>query len=73
MYWTLDLIQHLEEAPFPATKDELVDYAIRSGAPMEVIQNLQDMEEQDEIYEGIEDVWPDYPRKDDFLFNEDEY
>ena len=24
-------------------------------------------------YETIEDVWPDYPTKEDFLFNEDEY
>ena len=26
-----------------------------------------------EIYESMEDIWPDYPRKDDFLFNEEEY
>ncbi len=73
MYWTLELASHLEDAPWPATKDELIDYAIRSGAPMEVIENLQDMEDEGEMYEGIEDIWPDYPRKDDFLFNEDEY
>ena len=24
-------------------------------------------------YENIEEIWPDYPTKDDFLFNEDEY
>ena len=24
-------------------------------------------------YESIEDIWPDYPSKDDFFFNEDEY
>ena len=36
MYWTLELAQHLEDAPWPATKDELIDYAIRSGAPLEV-------------------------------------
>ena len=23
--------------------------------------------------EDIEDIWPDYPSKDDFLWNEDEY
>ena len=33
MYWTLELASHLEDAPWPATKDELIDYAIRSGAP----------------------------------------
>jgi Protein of unknown function (DUF2795) len=73
MYWTLDLASHLEDAPFPATRDELIDFAIRSGAPLEVIENLQEMEEEYELFESIEDIWPDYPRKDDFLFNEDEY
>lgn len=73
MYWTLELAYHLEDAPWPASRDELIDYAIRSGAPLEVIENLQQMEDEGEIYEGTEDIWPDYPRKDDFLFNEDEY
>ena len=31
MYWTLELASKLEDAPWPATKDELIDYAIRSG------------------------------------------
>ena len=44
MYWTLELASHLEDAPWPATKDELIDYAIRSGAPVEVIENLQALE-----------------------------
>ena len=41
MYWTLELASKLEDAPWPATKDEL--------------------------------IWPDYPSKDDFFFNEEEY
>lgn len=73
MYWTLELASKLEDAPWPATKDELIDYAMRSGAPMEVVENLQELEEEGEVYETIEDVWPDYPTKEDFLFNEDEY
>ena len=48
MYWTLELASKLEDAPWPATKDELIDYAVRSGGP-------------------------DYPSKEDFFFNEDEY
>ena len=32
-----------------------------------------EMEDEGEVYETIEDVWPDYPTKEDFLFNEDEY
>lgn len=73
MYWTLELASKLEDAPWPATKDELIDYAIRSGAPLEVIENLQEIEEEEEIFESIEDIWADYPSKDDFFFNEDEY
>jgi len=73
MYWTLELASHLEDAPWPADKDELVDFAIRTGAPLEVVENLQQLEGEDEIYDTIEDIWPDYPTKEDFFFNEDEY
>lgn len=73
MYWTLELASKLEDAPWPATKDELIDYGIRSGAPLEVIENLQEIEDEGESYDSIEDIWPDYPSKDDFFFNEDEY
>lgn len=72
MYWTIELASYLEDAPWPARRDELIDYAIRSGAPLSVIENLQELEEDDEIYEGIEDIWPDYPRPADFYFFEDE-
>ena len=48
MYWTLELASKLEDAPWPATKDELIDYAMRSGAPLEVLENLQEIE--DEIF-----------------------
>ncbi len=73
MYWTLELASYLEEAPWPATKEDLIDYAIRSGAPAEVIENLNELEDDGELYESIEDIWPDYMRPDDFFFNEDEY
>ncbi|MDD4533398.1 MAG: DUF2795 domain-containing protein [Prevotella sp.] len=73
MYWTLDLASKLEDAPWPATKEELIDYAIRSGAPAEVLENLQEIEDEGEEYASIEEIWPDYPTKDDFLWNEDEY
>ena len=73
MYWTLELASYLEDALWPASKDELIDFAIRTGAPMEVAENLQDLEDEGEIYENIEEIWPDYPSREDFLFNEDEY
>ena len=71
MYWTLELASKLEDAPWPATKEELIDFAIRSGAPMEVIENLQEIEDEGDVYESIEDIWPDYPSKDDFFFTTD--
>jgi len=46
MYWTLELAHHLEDAPWPASRDELIDYAVRSGAPLEVMENLQGMEDE---------------------------
>ncbi|MGB3618537.1 MAG: DUF2795 domain-containing protein [Catalinimonas sp.] len=73
MYWTLELASYLEDAPWPATKDELVDFSLRTGAPMEVAENLSELEDDGQPYESIEEIWPDYPTKDDFLFNEDEY
>ena len=73
MYWTLEVASKLEDAPWPATNDELIDYAIRSGAPAEVLENLQEIEDDGETYDSIEDLWPDYPSKEDFLWNEDEY
>lgn len=74
MYWTLELATFLEDAPWPATKDELLDFAMRSGAPKEVWENLQQLEDEPgEYFENIEDVWPDYPSKEDFFFNEDEH
>lgn len=41
--------------------------------PEEVIENLTELEDDGEVYESIEDIWPDYPTKDDFFFNEEEY
>ena len=73
MYWTLELASSLDDAPWPASKEELIDYANRSGAPEEVIENLTELEDDGEVYESIEDIRPDYPTKEDFFFNEEEY
>ena len=71
MIWTIELASYLDDAPWPATKDELIDYATRTGAPIEVIENLQELEDSDEVYEAIEDIWPDYPSNEDFYFDEE--
>lgn len=74
MIWTLELAAHLDDAPWPATKEELIDYANRVGAPIEVIENLQELEDSDEPYESMEDIWVDFPSDQDFFFeDENEY
>jgi len=71
MYWTLELASKLEDAPWPATKEELLDYAYRTGAPAELIQNLLEIEDEEKEFEGIDDLWPDYPDFKEF-FDEEE-
>ena len=65
MYWTLELASYLSDASWPATKEEIIDYALRTGAPMEVVENLEALEDEGEIYESIEEIWPDYPTEED--------
>ena len=73
MYWTLELASNFSDAQWPATKEEIIDYAMRTGAPMEVVENLEALEDEGEIYESIEEIWPDYPTEEDYLWNEEEY
>ena len=54
------------------TKAELIDYADRTGAPIEVIQNLEAIEDDGEPYESIEELWPDYPSGNEDFYYEDE-
>ena len=72
MYWTLELASKLEDAPSQQTKMSLL-ISHPLGAPMEVVENLQELEDDGETFDSIGDIWPDYPDKDDFFFNEDEY
>jgi len=72
MVWTLELASFLDDAPWPANKAELIDYAQRTGAPQEVIENLRDLEDTDEPYESIEEIWLDYPTKEDFFYDEED-
>jgi hypothetical protein len=73
MIWTIELASYLVDAPWPANKEELIEYADRIGAPYELIENLKELEDNEEIYESIEDIWPDYPTDEDFFYNDDEY
>ena len=48
MYWTLELASYLEDAPWPATKDELIDYSIRS---FEVLEREMSHAEKNEVFQ----------------------
>lgn len=72
MYWTFQLAIQLDEAPWPATKAELLDYASRSGLSMEVIENLEELEDDGEEYESMLDIWPEYEEWRDNVPDEDD-
>jgi hypothetical protein len=71
MIWTIELATCLDDAPWPATKEELIDYTMRTGAPTQVIQNLEELEDTDEPYESIEEIWSDYPTDEDYFFEDE--
>ena len=58
MYWTLELASKLEDAPWPATKEELIDYATRSGAWAEVIENLAELEDAQKLTSSPALIFP---------------
>ena len=66
MYWTLELASYLSDAPWPASKDELIDYSIELELLLEVVENLQSWRTK-EILRIIEEIWPDYPTEEDYL------
>ena len=38
---------------------------------MDVVENLQELEDSDEPYESMEEIWPDYPTDEDFFFEDE--
>ena len=62
MYWNLELITYLKDAPWPANKKELIEYANRAALPHEVLENLNALDDEGLTFEGLEELWPDYPR-----------
>lgn len=76
MIWTVELAAALDDAPFPATREELIEWAERNGLNQQVISNLYELdiieEGEDMIYEDLEDIWPDAIQKEDFFHNEED-
>ena len=47
---------------------------INLNSYLEVVENLQAIEDEEgEKYDSIQDIWPDYPTQEDYLWNEEEY
>ena len=40
---------------------------------MEIIENLLEIEDEGDVYESTEEIWPDNPSKENFFFDEEEY
>lgn len=71
MYLTFNLARYLYDAPFPATKSELIDYAERTGAPLELLDLLEEIEDEGEAYADLNDLWDGFDDAD--LYPEDDY
>src|SRR6266496_1826681 len=54
------LLLEKKNTQLPATKGELIDYCERIDGPLAVVKYLQEIEYEEEQFESIEDVWPDY-------------
>ena len=74
MFWTPELAKFLEDAPWPATREELLDYANRNGSPMQVLENIWELDDSDEYYEGMEDIWPEWEdmMNEEYFYDDDE-
>ena len=60
MYWYLQLSMQLNDAPWPATKDELIDYAVRNCLDDQVVQNLGELDDDDYSYLSMSEIWPEF-------------
>ena len=71
MYWYLQLAIQLDDAPWPATKNELLDYAERNGLDLQVIENLREREDDGYVYQNMSEIWEEYSEWDQNQNNDD--
>lgn len=68
MAWSFELADYLADAPWPANKEELLDFANRIGAPLPVIENLQKLENDDSVvYDNMSEIWSEFSLYGDFM------
>ncbi len=57
--------------PFASTWP--VDAMVAENGAVALLHNAQTNQVSKIYQQDLEEIWPDYPTKDDFFFNEDEY
>lgn len=74
MHWTFEARKYLEEAKWPTTKNELIDYLLNcTEAPEELILALKEIDTDDEEeFSNIDELWPDLPKITDYYFEEND-
>jgi hypothetical protein len=75
MYWTSEIASVLGNAPWEGgiSKEELIDYAERNGAPSSIMEDLRALEDDGELYYGFEDIGVESPTSDaDYGYNGDD-
>ena len=57
MYWTLEFAGSLDDAPWPATKDELIDYANELGLPVFGPVDMTNPDASSQVVDYFDSVW----------------
>lgn len=66
MYWTSAVASFLGNAPWEGgiTKEELIDYAERNGAPQTLLDDLRMLDDDSDVYFDLEDLGIEVPTSD---------
>lgn len=67
--WTIELFYRTKlvdvlDGTNSLTKEEVLEYAERYGAPRAALDLLNELDEE-EVYEDVRDIWPDMPTSDE--------
>lgn len=71
-FWTNEELSYINSAPFPAEKDEILDYGMREGWPKYLLQNLNE-ELEDGVEYGSDYFIGDANEDPDFDDDDDDY
>ena len=64
-----DILASLEP-PFPINKGDLVDFCNRSCAPLELIEEIARLPDNDTLYKNVDSIFPE--KRKDYYFQDDD-